>query len=97
MGVRLRENLRESATRLRAAPAWQAGRGGYSAAIGTPIRLAQGRLRSLPHWKELARQTDALVLLIEGHGELAEDLGADIPGVAEGRERDRCIRKFMAA
>jgi len=63
--------------------------GGYSAAIGTQ--------RSLPHWKELARQTDAQVLLIERDGELAEDFGADISGVAESGEGDRRVQKFMTA
>jgi hypothetical protein len=43
------------------------------------------------------RQTDALVLLIKGHSKLAEDLGADVPDVGEGRERNRRVRKFVAA
>lgn len=71
------KTIRSAWTRLRLATAWQAEQGGSSAAIGTPIRLAQGRLRSLPHSKPLARQTDAFVFLIEGDGKLAEDPGAD--------------------
>jgi hypothetical protein len=44
-----------------------------------------------------SRETNALVLLINGHGELAEDFVADVPGVSESRKCNRGLREFVAA